>query len=166
MVLAAACTSGEAGQPVPGEVGAAPSASGSAPVDLVDLDPCALVTPSIRSRLGVRGEADEGGTASARSCQWTVERGSARDSYVLGVAVFPTLGLDEVSASGGVADVEIGGRRALRSLRLNGTVCAISLELTATSRVDVQANSATQRDGALLCPRAEEAAGLIEAELP
>ncbi|MCG8914844.1 DUF3558 domain-containing protein [Actinokineospora sp. PR83] len=126
------------------------------------LDPCELLTSSARDALGVTGAAQPDETPSARYCQWALGTGTAAERFTYGVAVFPGLGIDRVVADGEKKPLVVGARKAIESLR-SGATCAISIEVTETSRVDVQA---TGRDGASLCQKVLEAAKLVEPELP
>ncbi|EWC61774.1 hypothetical protein UO65_2961 [Actinokineospora spheciospongiae] len=109
------------------------------------------------------GAAQPDETASSKYCQWATGTGTAAERFTYGVAVFPELGIDKVVADGEKKPLVVGQRKAVESLRSAGGVCAISIEVTPTSRVDVQA---VGRDGAALCPKVLEAAKLIEPELP
>lgn len=130
---------------------------------LASLDPCELFTSSARSALGVLGAPQPDETPSAKTCQWSLGTGTAAERFTYGVGIFPKLGVDKVNSTGPKKEITVGSRRAIESLGGGGAVCAISIEVTATSRVDVQA---TGRDGASLCPKVLEAAKLVEPELP
>ncbi|OLR92052.1 DUF3558 family protein [Actinokineospora bangkokensis] len=150
--------------PGTGAPGAPPTSPGAA-TPLADLDPCAVLSDTARADLGVDGAPQPQRSASGRLCRWLVHDDPAvPDGYALGVSVFPGLGLDQVVASSGKAQLTIGTRRAVRSLRAGGSVCAVSVEITPTSRIDVQATSGS--DGAAMCPTAERAARLLEPGFP
>ncbi|OLR90207.1 DUF3558 domain-containing protein [Actinokineospora bangkokensis] len=167
VAVTAGCSTATPGQPVPQEVGAAPSASGSAPVDLADLDPCGLLTESARAELDAAPGKRARDLPSSTGCQWKVNPGAAiSESYTVDVAIYPELGTDRITSTGAKTPMSVNSRPAVRFLGAGGSVCVISLEVSATSRVDVSANGAGTNDGALLCPRAETAAELIEPELP
>lgn len=131
---------------------------------MASLDPCEMLTDSQKSELGVTGEAKPSKTTSSNLCQWQVDDNPAvPGGYALGVLVFPKLGIDRVVAVGEKVPVTVGSRRAIQSFGAGGSVCAISIEVTATSRVDVQASG----DGAPeLCTAAMDAAKVVEPELP
>ena len=169
-----ACSTETGGRAVPDSTGAAtttPEESTSDSVeptsetngDLAAVDPCDLLTPSMKTTLGVTGEPQPEKTPSAELCQWSVDKGSIADSFTYGIAVFPRAGIDKVVAVGEKKEITVGSRKAIESLRAGGAVCAISIEVTPTSRVDVQASGG---DGAALCAPALEAAELVEPELP
>ncbi|EWC60051.1 hypothetical protein UO65_4617 [Actinokineospora spheciospongiae] len=122
-----------------------------------------MFTDSIKARLGITGSGTPNSAPSSEACRWKVDKGTVADSYTIGVVVFPKLGLDEVVSTGEKTPVQVADRRAIQSLRAAGSVCAISVEVTATSRVDVQI---TGDDATALCPKALEAAELIEPALP
>ncbi|MCG8915167.1 DUF3558 domain-containing protein [Actinokineospora sp. PR83] len=149
--------SGESGSPST----TSPDSGGGS---LASLDPCEMLTDSQKSELGVTGQAEPDETTSAKYCKWRVDANPAvPGGYQLALAVFPELGLDRVNAVGEKTPVPVGSRRAIQSLRAGGGVCAISIEVTATSRVDVQASGG---DGKALCPAALDAAKVVEPELP
>ncbi len=60
----------------------------------------------------------------------------------------------------------VNSRRGIQSLGVGGSVCAVSIEVTATSRVEVTGTGAGSNDGSLLCPKVQAAAELLEPELP
>ncbi len=101
---------------------------------------------------------------SSLLCQWIVRDDPVVDDrYTLGVVFFPEAGLDRVVANGEKIRLTLGARRAVQSLRGAGGGCAVSIEVTPTSRVDVQT---TGQDGRALCPAAKRAAELVEPEIP
>ena len=144
----------------------APSSASPEPTDgqIAALDPCDLLTPAAKSTLGVTGSPEPDETRSAKVCQWKVAKESVADGYTYAVAIFPRLGIDKVVADGEKKELTIGPRRAVESLRGGGAACAVSIEITPTSRVDVQANGGPT--GPALCPMVLDAARLLEPELP
>ncbi|EWC61320.1 hypothetical protein UO65_3376 [Actinokineospora spheciospongiae] len=131
---------------------------------MASLDPCEMLTDAQKRTLGVTGEPKPNETTSSKYCQWQVDDNPAvPDGYALGVLVFPESGIDQVNAVGEKTPVTVGSRRAIQSVRAGGSVCAISIEVTATSRVDVQASG---DDAPELCTAALDAAKVVEPELP
>ncbi|MBM7770688.1 hypothetical protein JOD54_000892 [Actinokineospora baliensis] len=179
LVLAAAlaasgCTSKEAGSPTPsggtpadttttaGPTTRPPKTTGStSPAQA--LKPCDLLTPAAAKSLGVTSGPEEVDLGKLPFCEWRVDKGSIADSFTFGVLVLDNKGLDDIVAEGAVQRIKVGSRDAAQSISGGGGVCAISLELSAKSRVDVQA---TGGDGSKLCAPALEAAKLVEPELP
>ncbi|MCG8920405.1 DUF3558 domain-containing protein [Actinokineospora sp. PR83] len=146
----------------PRTTSSSPSGDGS----LSSVDPCELPTPSMKTTLGLTTTPESRDSSSSSLCQWQVGDGEIADRYNFGIAVFLKLGVDEVVAVGEKKEVKINSRRGVQSLRAGGSVCAVSIEVTATSRVDVQATGAGSNDGSRLCPRVPAAAELIEPALP
>ncbi|GAA3008770.1 DUF3558 family protein [Actinokineospora diospyrosa] len=175
LALAAACTSEQVGSPTPSGGGGGttteapgsdttkptkPTTSSASPAD--SLKPCELLTPAAASAVGATGSPTKETIGGFESCRWRVDKGSIADSYILGVVVLDRVGLDDITADGPVQRIKVGSRNAAQSTG-PGAVCAISLELTAKSRVDVQASGG---DAQKLCVPVLEAAKLVEAELP
>ncbi|WP_152552362.1 DUF3558 domain-containing protein [Actinokineospora spheciospongiae] len=132
------------------------------------LDPCVLFTPATKTALGVTGPAEPDETRSAKLCQWKVAKETGAESYTLAVAVFPKLGIDKVTSTSEKEPLTIGDHRAIQ---WHGTAtsssCAVSLELTATSRVDVLGSGAGGgMPPEVICPKVLDAAKLVEPELP
>lgn len=113
--------------------------------------------------LGVTGEPKEGTLKSIPSCQWRVDKGSITDSYTIGVALYERRGLKDVVASGQIQKIQVGSRQAAQYLGEGGAHCAVALEVSASSRVDVLA---TGDNADKLCAPVLEAAKLVEPELP
>ncbi|WP_268891338.1 DUF3558 family protein [Actinokineospora pegani] len=133
---------------------------------LISLDPCTLPTPSMKTTLGLTKTPQTLTLPSSKSCSWQVGDGEISNRFNFSIAIFPKTGIDDVVADGEKKPVTVGSRRAIQSLRAASGVCAISIEVTATSRVDMQATGAGSNDGSLICPKALAAAELIEPELP
>ncbi|MCG8920799.1 DUF3558 domain-containing protein [Actinokineospora sp. PR83] len=141
-----------------------PTRSGSS---AASIDPCALFTPATKAALGVTGPAKPDETRIARFCQWKVDKGSIADSYHFTVAVFPELGIDQLVADGEKKSISVGSRRAVQAITQLNDVCMVSIELTATSRVDVTGiGTGGTMEPAVLCPKVLDAAKLVEPELP
>ena len=153
-------TSGSGSSSAPRTTSSGPGGGGS----LATLDPCDLLSAESKTALGVTGAPKPEEFPSSKLCQWRVnDNPTVPDGFSLGVAVFPESGIDRVNATGEKVPVTVGARRAVRSSRSGGSVCAISLEVTATSRVDVQASGSGDP---ALCTVAMEAAEVVEPGLP
>lgn len=146
----------------PGTTSSSPS--GDSP--LISVDPCELPTPSMKTTLGLTKPPESRDSSSSSLCQWQVGDGEIANRYNFGIGVFLKRGIDEVVAVGEKKEIKVNSRRGIQSLGAGGSVCAVSIEVTATSRVDVQATGAGSNDGSRLCPRVLEAAELIEPVLP
>ncbi|CRK60399.1 hypothetical protein [Alloactinosynnema sp. L-07] len=139
----------------------APTSPADSPLKAVQ--PCDLLDESAMGALGIKKPGTAETIGKARSCQWRVEKDSIADSYTFAVALFETLGLSDVKGDGNPTPLTVGSRKAVRTLRGQGAGCAVSIEISAKSRVDVQALGSS---GEKLCPAALEAAKLVEPELP
>lgn len=115
------------------------------------------------SSLGVTGEPKEGTSKSVPSCQWRVTKASVKDSYTIAVGIYERRGLKDIVASGQIQKIQVGSRQAAQYLGEGGAHCAVALEVTASSRVDVLA---TGDSADKLCGPVLEAAKLVEPELP
>ncbi|GAA3021429.1 Protein of unknown function (DUF3558) [Actinokineospora globicatena] len=170
-LVASACTSEQTGSPIPSGGGGtaptttstrAPKTTTTAPVPA--LKPCALLSSSAAKSLGVTSGPDEVDLGKKRPyCEWRVDKGSIADSYTLAVYIVTDGGLADIVAEGEIEPIKVGSRSAAQSIGPGGLVCAISLELSEKTRVDVQAGGG---DGQKLCATALDAAKLVEPELP
>ncbi|WP_233427902.1 DUF3558 domain-containing protein [Actinokineospora spheciospongiae] len=183
LVFAAAtgCSTETAGRAVPGVVDSGDPEPSTTPTgstsesggptgsgDSADtIDPCALFTSETKAALGVTGPAKPDETRIARLCQWKVDKGSIADSYNFTVAVFPELGIDQLVVDGEKTSISVGSRRAVQAITQLDDICVVSIELTATSRVDVSGiGTGGTMEPAVLCPKVLDAAKLVEPELP
>ncbi|SDI63712.1 Protein of unknown function [Actinokineospora alba] len=130
---------------------------------LKSVDPCDLLDASAMRTLGIAEPGEDATVGKSRGCQWRVDKGTTTDSYSIDVGLFETLGIKDVRGDGAPKPVTVGSRKAVQTLRGGGSGCAISIEVTEKSRVDVQAAGAS---GEKLCPAVLEAAKLVEPELP
>lgn len=123
--------------------------------DLASVNPCSLLTKEEITALGVKREPERDKIGTSDACKFRPT------GYSLIIGTRANLGLSQVQGSGGpVTDTTIGGRKAKQS-GASGS-CLIAMEVTATSRVDIQATG----DPADLCDRASKVAGLVEPKLP
>ncbi|WP_436492750.1 DUF3558 domain-containing protein [Actinokineospora sp. HUAS TT18] len=140
---------------------AAPTSAADSPLKAVN--PCDLLDSSAMTKLGIKKPGEEDTVGKSRGCQWRVEKDSIADSYSIDIGLFETLGIADVKGDGNPQPLTVGPRKAVQTLRGQGSGCAISIEVTAKSRVDVQAAGSS---GEKLCPAVLEAAKLVEPELP
>ncbi|OLR90209.1 hypothetical protein BJP25_04430 [Actinokineospora bangkokensis] len=123
------------------------------------------MTDAISTELGTGPAERARDLKYSTGCRWRVTKDTSATSYTLGVAIYPELGTDQINATGAKTPMSVNSRPAVQYLGAANSVCVISLEVTATSRVDVTANRAGS-DGSEVCPQAKAAAELIEPELP
>jgi hypothetical protein len=87
----------------------------------------------------------------------------ASGQFTIQVGTFDVLGIKDVVATGEIKPVPtVGTHQAVQSIY--GTVCAISIEVTRTSRVDI--GGAANGDTAKSCQIAMQVARLVEPKLP
>ncbi|WP_110079405.1 DUF3558 domain-containing protein [Actinokineospora spheciospongiae] len=148
-----------------------PSTASSQPPSTSDggldtLDPCDLLTPAAKTALGVTGPPEPDETRIAKLCQFTVAKETAAESYALTVAIYPKLGIDKVNFINEKKSLTIGSHRAIQGYgSATSNACAVALEVTATSRVDVLGSGGGGPPGSI-CPQVLDAAKLVEPELP
>ena len=124
---------------------------------MANVSPCSLLTSaevaSLQSKPGREETLNKG-----RSCRFT-----ENDGFVMSVAIFDELGLDDLVARNTPKPVTLGARKALQSIGGIDT-CAISIELTKTSRVDTLGTA--NGDEEKSCAIALRVARLVEPKLP
>jgi len=82
------------------------------------------------------------------------------------VVIFDDLGLKDLVATGGRQDLPpIGGRQAVQSFGAGGDTCAITLDVTESSRVDVQTTE-NHGDKNKACEVSLQVARRVEPQLP
>lgn len=143
--------------------GTSPTSTSDTSSPLAAVKPCDLLDSAAMSTLGITKPGQEDKIGKARGCQWRVDRASIADSYTFDIALFESLGIADVVGDGNPKPLTVGSRKAVQTLRGQNQGCAISIEVTAKSRVDVQAAGS---DGQKLCAPVLEAAKLVEPELP
>ncbi|WP_233158284.1 DUF3558 family protein [Actinokineospora bangkokensis] len=174
LVGAAACSSETQGSALPGRSTAiaeptsvgqttgAPSTSDGSGGGTSDLQACDLLPASARSELGISDGGDDRQIGQARACYYRVRTDSLATSYALVVAILDKQGLADIVARGEKVESKIGSHDAVQAVRGPGG-CAVSLGITADSRVDAQVTGDAEQD---LCAPAMAAAKLIEPQLP
>jgi hypothetical protein len=124
---------------------------------MANVAPCSLLTSAEVSQLGAR-PGKEQRLNQARACTFL-----ENDGFSMSVGIFDELGLDDLVAQGPPKPVTVGKRKALQSIRGIDT-CAISIELTKTSRVDTQGTAGGDEQRS--CDIALRVARLVEPKLP
>ncbi|WP_245378173.1 DUF3558 family protein [Kibdelosporangium banguiense] len=124
---------------------------------MADVAPCSLLTSTEVAELQA-GPSKEETINKARACRFTEAKG-----FTMSVAIFDELGLDDLVARGTPKPVTVGNRKALQSIGGIDT-CAISIELTNTSRVDTQGTAGGDEQKS--CDIALKVARLVEPKLP
>ncbi|WP_424188926.1 DUF3558 domain-containing protein [Actinokineospora sp. G85] len=169
VLLGTGCSTQTPGQPIP--AGDASTSAATEPTtsttgaDLTSLDPCSLLTADAKAELKVSGPGDPDKLPSGKSCAWQVSSAaSGGNGFVLGTVVFPELSLEQVNSHGPTTEITVGSRRALKSTGAGGSVFAISLEVTPSSRVDVSSTIGAGEEEAWA--RVQRLAELVEPRLP
>lgn len=121
------------------------------------LKPCELLSPEDLTALSL-GPGEEDAAAGARSCSWQTPEG-----IVIGADIWDNLGIGDVQSKSAPQPKTVGSRKATQYTGELGA-CAVAIELTATSRVDVIA--VADGDLAKACQVANDAAKLVERNLP
>jgi hypothetical protein len=104
------------------------------------------------------GQSKEEKIGSARVCTFADAPG-----FVMGVAIYDDLGLDDVVAHGEIKPVSVGRHKAVQSIGGIDT-CGVSIEVTKTSRVDTLGTAGG--DERKSCDIALRVAKLVEPKLP
>jgi hypothetical protein len=126
---------------------------------LKDTKPCSLLSASDIAQLQA-GPGNEEQLNNARACRFLEASG-----FAVSVGIFDDLGLDDVTTYGEVKPVPtVGKHKAVQSMRGIDT-CAVSIEVTKTSRVDAQGTS-DDGDKQKACDLALRVARLVEPKLP
>jgi Protein of unknown function (DUF3558) len=158
LIAMSGCSNTTSGEPLPTSEPTATS-GGSPSLDVVD--PCTLLTAAEVGQFGANAGKPVN-SSRARACQWLVPGGNG----VFSINLRSGQGLaDIVVAQGKLADQRVGSHsgKILRDDDGPGA-CMISIEITKSSRVDVQSSYKT--DTAMACDRATKVTNLIEPRLP
>jgi hypothetical protein len=122
------------------------------------VSPCSLLSAAEVADLHA-GASKEEKLNNARACRFLDAPG-----FVMSVGIFDDLGLDDVAANGEIKPLPvIGKHKAVQSIRGVDT-CAVSIEVTKSSRVDTQGT--VGGDVQKSCDLALKVAKLVEARLP
>lgn len=142
-----------------------PTKSTSQPADspLADRSPCDLLTASAASALKVKDSGSEEKIGRGRACLWTIPAESSRDRASLTISIFDTLGVKDIVAKGEIKTIANVGKHEARQYVGTAGNCVFSIAVSATTRVDVLSSSLNFEKS---CVIAEEAAKLVEPELP
>jgi hypothetical protein len=123
------------------------------------LDPCSLLSAAETAELRA-GQGKAQTLNNARTCLFQDAEG-----FSMSVGIFDELGLEDIKAQGEITPVPtVGKHKAVRSLRGIRT-CAISIEITKTSRVDTQGTT-NEPNEQKSCEIALQVAKFVEARLP
>jgi Protein of unknown function (DUF3558) len=138
------------------------TASGSG---LAAVQPCELLSSAEVSQNGLTSTGPTTGSG-ARSCGWDNNSYDNGLGYTLGADIRDNQGIKDISTAGySISDDPIGHHQAKELRTTNGDLCAVVLSVTATSRVDVSANTGAA-DINQSCVLANQYAKLIEPKLP
>ncbi|MFD1046859.1 DUF3558 family protein [Kibdelosporangium lantanae] len=129
------------------------------PGPLKNVEPCTLLSPKEVADLHAGAPRSEL-VGYVRTCRFTEGKG-----FVISYGILDEAGLDAISANGPITPVPtVGTHRAVQSVGGLDT-CAISIEVTKTSRVDVHGTD-DDGDGQRACALAMTLARLVEPKLP
>jgi hypothetical protein len=135
----------------------AAGASTIAKSPIANISPCSLLSPAEVTELQA-GPSKEERLNKGRACSFYEAEG-----FTIGVVIFDELGLGDLVSRDTPKEVTIGKHKALQSVGGIDT-CAISIEVTKTSRVDTQGTAG--RDQKKSCELALRLARLVEPKLP
>lgn len=123
--------------------------------------PCSLLSASDMAALSVLpGKLDSDSTDDDKGCLWYSAR---QGDYTVKIDIYALLGTRNVQATGGTRPLgKIGSHEAVQYQQ--GTLCAISLAITDTSRVDVRVDAAGDYQKA--CEMVPGVAQRVEPRLP
>jgi hypothetical protein len=173
-VVVSGCSSSTNGSPGPtSSATSAPSTSRTvAPTTasdgaLASIDPCSLLDPAIVAQSGMHLTGYET-SLGARSCSWDQDATATNNGgFSIAINIYDHAGLDQLSTVGfTITNFPVGRHQGrLNQTTANGNLCAVSIGVTATSRVDVQGVAGDGRQ-AVSCQLAETAAPSVEQKLP
>jgi hypothetical protein len=152
-------TGAGSGGPFPTGSGRPTSTQPSVPRSpIADVLPCSLLSASEVAELRAGPGKDER-VNNARACNF-----NDGDGFVLGVAIYDELGLEDLVAGSDIKPVPTVGRhKAVQAIGGIDT-CGIVIEVTKTSRVDVLGTAGGNEQKS--CEIALRAAKLVEPRLP
>ncbi|GAA3062795.1 hypothetical protein Aglo01_27290 [Actinokineospora globicatena] len=127
------------------------------------IKPCSLLSAADLRVLGAGAGVFEE-DKNSESCMWRVEKPIASEGYLIGVTYEKALAVGDLVAGGKPTQVQVGGHKGVKAPVVTGVGCVVSLEVTATSRVDVR--TLGRGDSEALCEPAMAAAEKVEARLP
>ncbi|MBM7770690.1 hypothetical protein JOD54_000894 [Actinokineospora baliensis] len=168
VALCAACSTQTGGTPLPAEgAPTGPTSSNRRPVPdprvLQAAQPCDLLPAAALKPLGITGAAKPSSTSKSRQCEWRVDKSTTAESYTIAVVIYESTGISDIKTDKEIEYLTVGDHDAARYFTRAAAGCALSLEITPTSRVDVQATGESPED---LCGPALEAAKQVEPALP
>jgi hypothetical protein len=172
----AACSSGTGGSPFPTTTGAAATGGGSssssggggggAAAQLAAIQPCDLLSSSQVSQNGLTSEGSSSGSG-ARSCKWKNTTADSGFGYVVSANIRDQQGISDINTDGVTVTNDPIGKHQARQAKDSdgGDGCMVSIAVTDSSRVDVQANDGNS-DLNQASQLANQFATLIEPQLP
>ncbi|HEX4703510.1 MAG TPA: DUF3558 domain-containing protein [Pseudonocardiaceae bacterium] len=147
------------------------TSSAEAPTDsasssgLAAIKPCDLIDSSELSRLGLTSTGPTSGSG-ARSCGWDNNAYDNGLGYTIGADIRDGQGLNDINTNGfALSNDPIGHHQGKQVRETTGDVCGVTIGVTATSRVDISANTGSA-DINQACTLANQFAKLIEPNLP
>lgn len=175
LIGTAACTESTPGQALPGPTRATSAGSGGPfptgasrttvaqqtvpPSPLRDIEPCSLLSAAEAAELRA-GPGKSERLNNARACLF-----HDADGFSMSMAVYDELGLEDIVAHSAITPVPTVGKHNAVQWMGGIRTCAISLEVTKTSRVDAQGTN-NQPNDQKSCEIALRVAKLIEPRLP
>jgi hypothetical protein len=150
-------TSTTSGAPTDG-----PSSTESAPPDdnpLASTDPCSLLNQGSQTQLGLTSTGEPAKLGVARACKWEKRMTDLTEFFIVGI--LDDRGIGDLPASEALPN--IGGHEA-RLIKGAGGSCGLSLGISETVRVDVQAQHRSEIETS--CELVKQLAQLVEPELP
>lgn len=132
------------------------SSSPTIPSPLAGIDPCSVVPPATVTQFGATGPDEQKKLGIARYCSW---KPPGRPGFA--IAFFDTAGLKDATGQGPQTSVTVGTGKHDAIEQDRGGVCAVTIAMGVTSRVDVQVATATSA-----CDKAKTLADAVEPLLP
>jgi uncharacterized protein DUF3558 len=124
-----------------------------------DVSPCSLLSATEVTDLHA-GASKEETINNTRACRFVKGQG-----FVMSVGILDELGLDDVVANGAITPVPTVGSHKAVQWKGGLDSCAVSVEVTKTSRVDAVGTSVDGNDQKS-CDLALQVAKLVEPRLP
>jgi hypothetical protein len=112
-------------------------------------------------------KAGSGNQAGARYCAWEHPVAAGGNEFSINVNIYDTAGLDQLSTIGfSITNYPLGRHQGRLVRDTVGDVCAVSIGVSATSRVDVVGIPPGGKGVDVGCQLAELAAPSVEQKLP
>jgi hypothetical protein len=102
----------------------------------------------------------------ARACRWQKNADTSGDGYLVSVNIYDQAGLDQLNTTSfDVTNYPVGSHQGRLSKEKVGGACAVSIEVTSTSRVDIGGVDGQGRQQQA-CTVAETVAPSVAQKLP